>query len=124
MKLSQKEFDRIVKRAIGRISPEIRQHLKNVVISVRERPTRKMLREMGLQPDELLLGVYRGVSLIRRSVTSPPLFPDTIILFQEPLEETCQTKEKLEKQIEITMVHEVAHFVGISEERLEELGYG
>jgi len=124
MKLSQKEFDRIVKRAIGRISPEIRQHLKNVVISVRERPTRKMLQEMGLQPDELLLGVYRGVSLIKRSVTSPPLFPDTIILFQEPLEETCQTKEKLEKQIEITVVHEVAHFVGISEERLEELGYG
>jgi len=124
MKLSQKEFDRIVKRAIRRISPEIRQHLKNVVISVRERPTRKMLQEMGLQPDELLLGVYRGVSLIKRSVTSPPLFPDTIILFQEPLEETCQTKEKLEKQIEITVVHEVAHFVGISEERLEELGYG
>jgi len=124
MKLSQKEFDRIVKRAIGRISPEIRQHLKNVVISVRERPTRKMLREMGLQPDELLLGVYRGVSLIERSVTSPPLFPDTITLFQEPLEEACETKEKLEKQIEITMVHEVAHFVGISEERLEELGYG
>jgi len=124
MKLSQKEFDRIVKRAIGRISPEIRQHLKNVVISVRERPTRKMLQEMGLQPDELLLGVYRGVSLIKRSVTSPPLFPDTIILFQEPLEEACETKEKLEKQIEITVVHEVAHFVGISEERLEELGYG
>ena len=124
MKLSQKEFDRIVKRAIGQISPEIRQYLKNVVISVRERPTRKMLREMGLQSDELLLGVYRGVSLIKRSVTSPPLFPDTIILFQEPLEETCQTKEKLEKQIEITVVHEVAHFVGISEERLEELGYG
>jgi predicted Zn-dependent protease with MMP-like domain len=124
MKLSQKEFDRIVKRAIGRISPEIRQYLKNVVISVRERPTRKMLREMGLQSDELLLGVYQGVSLIKRSVTSPPLFPDTIILFQEPLEETCQTKEKLEKQIEITVVHEVAHFVGISEERLEELGYG
>jgi predicted Zn-dependent protease with MMP-like domain len=124
MKLSQKEFDRIVKRAIRRISPEIRQYLKNVVISVRERPTRKMLREMGLQSDELLLGVYQGVSLIKRSVTSPPLFPDTIILFQEPLEETCQTKEKLEKQIEITVVHEVAHFVGISEERLEELGYG
>ncbi len=124
MKLSQKEFDRIVKRAIGRISPEIRQHLKNVVISVRERPTRKMLREMGLQSDELLLGVYQGVSLIKRSVTSPPLFPDTIILFQEPLEEGCETKEKLEKQIEITVVHEVAHFVGISEERLEELGYG
>ncbi len=82
-----------------------------------------MLKEMGLPSDELLLGLYRGVSLIDRLVTSPPLFPDTIILFQEPLEEMCGTKEQLEKQIEITVVHEVAHFVGISEERLAELGY-
>jgi predicted Zn-dependent protease with MMP-like domain len=123
MKLSEKEFDRIVKRTIRRIPLEIRQHLDNLVITVRKRPTKKMLKEMGLPSDELLLGLYRGVSLIDRLVTSPPLFPDTIILFQEPLEEMCGTKEQLEKQIEITVVHEVAHFVGISEERLAELGY-
>ena len=123
MKLSDKEFDRIVKRTIRRIPLEIRQHLDNLVITVRKRPTKKMLKEMGLPSDELLLGLYRGVSLIDRLVTSPPLFPDTIILFQEPLEEMCRTKEQLEKQIEITVVHEVAHFVGISEERLAELGY-
>ena len=123
MKLSEKEFDRIVKRTIRRIPLEIRQHLDNLVIAVRKRPTKKMLKEMGLPSDELLLGLYRGVSLIDRLVTSPPLFPDTIILFQEPLEEMCGTKEQLEKQIEITVVHEVAHFVGISEERLAELGY-
>ncbi len=123
MKLSDKEFDRIVKRTIRRIPLEIRQYLDNLVIAVRKRPTKKMLKEMGLPSDELLLGLYRGVSLIDRLVTSPPLFPDTIILFQEPLEEMCGTKEQLEKQIEITVVHEVAHFVGISEERLAELGY-
>ena len=123
MKLSEKEFDRIVKRTIRRIPLEIRQYLDNLVIAVRKRPTKKMLKEMGLPSDELLLGLYRGVSLIDRLVTSPPLFPDTIILFQEPLEEMCRTKEQLEKQIEITVVHEVAHFVGISEERLAELGY-
>ncbi len=123
MKLSDKEFDRIVKRTIRRIPLEIRQYLDNLVIAVRKRPTKKMLKEMGLPSDELLLGLYRGVSLIDRLVTSPPLFPDTIILFQEPLEEMCRTKEQLEKQIEITVVHEVAHFVGISEERLAELGY-
>lgn len=124
MKLEEKDFDRIVQKAIERIPLEIRQYLENIVISVRKRPSKKMLDEMGLPPDEPLLGVYTGVSLPERSATSPPLFPDSIILFQEPLEEMCGTLEELEEEIEITVVHEIAHFVGISDERLEELGYG
>ncbi len=124
MKLSEKDFDRIVKKAIRSMPEEIQQYLDNIVISVKKRPSKKMLHEMGLSPEEPLLGVYDGVSLMDRSVTSPPLFPDSIILFQEPLEEMCETIEELEEEIEITVVHEIAHFVGISEERLEELGYG
>jgi predicted Zn-dependent protease with MMP-like domain len=124
MKLSEKDFDRIVKKAIRSIPEEIQQYLDNIVISVKKRPSKKMLQEMGLSPDEPLLGVYDGVSLMDRSATSPPLFPGSIILFQEPLEGMCETIQELEEEIEITVVHEVAHFVGISEERLEELGYG
>jgi len=124
MKLSEKDFDRIVKKVIRNIPQEIQQYLDNIVISVKKRPSKKMLQEMGLSPEEPLLGLYDGVSLMDRSVTSPPLFPDSIILFQEPLEEMCETIQELEEEIEITVVHEVAHFVGISEERLEELGYG
>jgi predicted Zn-dependent protease with MMP-like domain len=124
MRLSEKDFDTIVKKAIRSIPEEIQQYLDNIVISVKKRPSNNMLQEMGLPPEEQLLGVYDGVSLMDRSVTSPPLFPDSIILFQEPLEEMCETVEELEEEIEITVVHEVAHFVGISEERLEELGYG
>ena len=124
MRLSEKDFDTIVKKAIRSIPEEIQQYLDNIVISVKKRPSNNMLQEMGLPPEEQLLGVYDGVSLMDRSVTSPPLFPDSIILFQEPLEEMCETVEELEEEIEITVVHEVAHFVGISDERLEELGYG
>ena len=124
MQLSEKDFDRIVKKAIRSMPEEIQQYLDNIVISVKKRPSKKMLQEMGLSPEEPLLGVYDGVSLMDRSVTSPPLFPDSIILFQEPLEEMCETIEELEEEIEVTVVHEVAHFVGINDERLEELGYG
>ena len=124
MRLSEKDFDTIVKKAIRSIPEEIQQYLDNIVISVKKRPSNNMLQEMGLPPEEQLLGVYDGVSLMDRSVTSPPLFPDSIILFQEPLEEMCETIQELEEEIEITVVHEIAHFVGISEERLEELGYG
>jgi len=122
-KVSEKEFDRLVRRAIRRIPEEIRQHLENILITVQRRPSREILEDMDMAPDEPLLGVYFGVPLTERSVASPPEFSDTIFLFQEPLEEICDTLEQLEEEIEITVVHEVAHAVGISEERLAELGY-
>ncbi|NPU84277.1 MAG: metallopeptidase family protein [Syntrophaceae bacterium] len=123
MRVPRNEFDRAVERAIRRIPGEIRQYLDNMVISVRKRPSPELLRDMDLPPDYPLLGVYQGSSLMERSVSYPPLYPDTILIFQEPLEEMCGTVEELEEEIEITVVHEVAHFLGITEERLIELGY-
>ena len=123
-KVSEKEFDRLVGRAIRRIPEEIRQHLDNILISVQRRPSNEMLEEMDMGPDEPLLGIYWGVPLTERSVISPPELSDTIFLFQEPLEQMCDTIEEVEEEIEITVVHEIAHAVGISEERLAELGYG
>jgi predicted Zn-dependent protease with MMP-like domain len=123
VKLGDEGFDRIVQKALRRIPSEIREHLDNLVISVRKRPSKKMLREMHLSEDDTLFGVFEGVPLVERSITSPTLLPDSILLFQEPLEAACETIEELEEEIEITVVHEVAHFIGMSEERLEELGY-
>jgi predicted Zn-dependent protease with MMP-like domain len=125
MKLNPKEFDRAVRRAYNRIPAEIRERMDNVVLTVKKRPTPEMLEELGYSPDEPLLGLYWGDSLQEQSFfTPPPLYPDTIYIFREPLEEMCETIGELEREIEITVVHEVAHFLGIDEERLEELGYG
>lgn len=123
MKLSKKEFDKIVRRALNRIPRDLRQHLDNVLISVQKRPTKEILEEVDQPPDEPLFGLFQGFPLSERSLTSPPLFPDSILLFQEPLEEACETLAELEEEIELTVVHEVAHFFGITEERLAELGY-
>jgi len=123
MKLTQKEFDRAVRRAIDRIPGEIRAHLGNVSITVQKRASREMLEELGMTTDDPPLGLYEGASLPERSVLEPPLYPDTIFIFQEPLERMCHTREELEREIEITVVHEVAHFFGIDDERLAELGY-
>ncbi len=125
MKLNPKEFDRAVRRAYNRIPAEIRERMGNVVLTVQKRPTPEMLEESGYPPDEPLLGLYWGDSLQERSFfTPPPLHPDTIYVFQESLEEMCETVRELEREIEITVVHEIAHFLGIEEGRLEELGYG
>jgi predicted Zn-dependent protease with MMP-like domain len=117
-------FARLVEQAIARIPEEIRAYLDNVVISVKRRPSLDLLAEMGLAPDEPLFGVYLGVPLTERSVSEPPLYPDAIHIFQEPLEACCATREELLEEIEITVVHEIAHFFGFSDEELEALGYG
>ena len=123
MKLTPTEFDQVVQHAIERIPEEIREHLANVTIAVQKRPSREMLADLGMTPDDPPLGLYEGASLMERSVLDPPLYPDTIYIFQEPLEQMCGTREELEREIEITVVHEVAHFLGMDEERLTELGY-
>ena len=121
--LSDKDFDRVVQRAIARIPQEIRQHLDNILISVQKRPSPELLEELGFPSDEPLLGVFWGVPLMDRSVMDLAPFSDKIFLFQETLEETCETIEELEEEIEVTVVHEIAHALGIEEDRLAELGY-
>jgi predicted Zn-dependent protease with MMP-like domain len=124
MNLSDEEFAGIAERTLDRIPGEIMSRVKNVSITVEDLPSPELLEEMGLPPGEPLLGLYTGMALPERSVTWPSLYPDAIILFKIPLLEICRDIHELEKEIEITIVHEIAHYFGISDERLAELGYG
>ena len=123
-RLTGETFDRLVEQAIARIPADIRRHLDNVVITVLPRPGAEMLAELGCGAGETLFGLYWGVPLTERSLVDPPLFPDTIYIFQEPLEAFCQSHEELMDEIEITVVHEIAHFLGFGEGELAALGYG
>ncbi|MFZ7127219.1 MAG: metallopeptidase family protein [Desulfobacterales bacterium] len=124
MKLSPSQFDRIVQSAIERIPERFREAMDNLLVSVEKRPSRELLKEMGIPPGETLFGVFEGVPLPERSFFEPPLYPDRIVIFQEPLQNECASLEELESEIEITVVHEVAHYLGMSESDLEEMGYG
>jgi predicted Zn-dependent protease with MMP-like domain len=98
--------------------------MDNLVITVEKRPSKALLASMGLPPDEPLFGVFDGVPLTERSAMDPPLYPDRIVLFQEPLEAYCRSLAELEREIEITLVHEMAHYLGMDEAEIEALGYG
>lgn len=124
MRIGHKEFEAAVERAIGMIPVLLREQLHNLAIVVEERPSRSLLQELEVPPGETLFGLFTGVPLPERSVVDPPLYPDVILIFREPLLAACDNPEELEDEIAITVVHEVAHFMGLSEERLEELGYG
>lgn len=124
MKISDEAFVRIAERTLNRIPEEIMNRVKNVSITVEDRPSPELLAEMGLPPDEPLLGLYTGLALPEQSLTWPSLYPDSIILFKKPLLAMCRNVRELEEEIEITVVHEIAHYFGISDQKLTELGYG
>ena len=124
MRISRKEFEVAVERSLEMVPSMFRAQLNNMTIAVEDRPSRDLLLEMEVPPGETLFGLFTGVPLPERSVVEPPLYPDSILIFREPLMAACQSREELEEEIAITVVHELAHYLGLSEEQLEELGYG
>ena len=123
MHISRNAFEAAVERAIETIPEMFRARLNNMSIAVEDHPSPGLLEEMELPPGETLFGIFTGVPLPERSVIEPPLYPDVILIFREPLMAACHSIAELEEEIAITVVHEVAHYMGLSEERLEELGY-
>jgi predicted Zn-dependent protease with MMP-like domain len=123
MKLSEQEFTALVKKAIDRLPVDFADSIREITVKVSPRPTRAQVEEMGYGPDEPLLGMYDGVPLPDRSVFDSLRYPDIVHLFQEPHEEMCETLDEIEEEVEITLAHEIGHYMGMSEERLEELGY-
>ena len=123
-RMGEADFARVVNQAIARIPAELRACLDNIVITVQDRPSAELLADLGLPPDEPLFGVYLGVPLTERSAMAPPLYPDAIHIFQEVLEDYCASRAELLEEIEITVVHEIAHLFGFTDEYLAQLGYG
>jgi predicted Zn-dependent protease with MMP-like domain len=101
------EFDKLVERAIAKIPPRFRRRLKNVVFVVEPESS---------DPD--LLGLYQGRPLPSRSVSEPFSFPDRITIFQRPHERLARNLDHLEKLLEDTVWHEVAHYFGMDERRV------
>ncbi len=112
--MSPETFEDIVERALDSLPPPLRERMDNVVIVVEDEPT---------EDDGDVLGIYRGIDLTRRDDSYVFTMPDEIVIFQGPLERLCgDDTECLEDEVYVTVLHEVAHHFGISDERLHELG--
>jgi predicted Zn-dependent protease with MMP-like domain len=115
-------FDRLVTRAVSGIPARFRAALAEVAIVIADEPTPEQLRENGLDPDETLYGLYEGIPRSEWGADWVPI-PTRIVLFRLPLEEDFADPEDLADEVRITVLHELAHHLGIEDEdRLAELG--
>lgn len=122
--MERARFISLVRQALRDVPPPFKQHLRQVDIVVKRRPSRADLAEADLAPDESMYGFYRGIPLTERDGGYNLVAPDVIHIYQEPLEEDFADEGELVAEIRTTVLHELAHFFGIDDERLEELGMG
>ena len=123
MRLSRKEFEKVVAEALDELPTEIAEALTNVSVFVEKWPSSETLKEMGLTDRRSLMGLYEGIPLTHRNTSYGGVLPDRITIFQGPIEAVAGKKSELMEQIKSVVVHEIAHHFGIGESRLRELGY-
>lgn len=123
----RENFDAIFERVHDRLPDEVLDLLEEVPIVIEDEPTRDILASLGLEArpgDSDLCGLHSGVSLREQSVLETNLAPTQIYLFRGPLLRlVAWDLKKLEKEIHITLLHEIGHLFGMTEEDLEALGY-
>ncbi len=122
--LSAKAFERAVQEAMDRIPREFLRHIENVAVLVLDEPSDEVLEDLGVPEGETLFGAYFGVPVGEKSLFDVPVEPDRIEIYRHPLEDLCESVEEMMEEIEITVVHEIAHHFGIDDEVLDRYGYG
>jgi predicted Zn-dependent protease with MMP-like domain len=114
VQLDAEAFEALVVDELDRLPDDMVDGLENVVFVVEDRPEDGSLD---------LLGIYEGVALTERDRYGFGEMPDRIVLFREPLLTIASDEEQLRDEIHVTLVHEIAHFYGIDDDRLHDLGW-
>jgi len=117
-----RRFNRLVLDALAEIPEPFKERLANVDIVVKRRAGPSDYRMSGAKRSDRLYGLYDGLPLSERTGSYGFEMPDKITLFREPLERDFPDELELVREVRKTVLHEVAHFFGLSEEALAEMG--
>ncbi len=119
MWMNRSEFEATVGEALDGMPRRFAELLENIVIQVHEAPTREMIESVALDPaHHTLFGLYTGVPLDRRGEAYGNVLPDVVFLFRRPLLAAHSTRDELVRQIQLTLLHEIGHHLGFSDEQM------
>ncbi|MEX2425670.1 MAG: metallopeptidase family protein [Thermomicrobiaceae bacterium] len=122
MSMTDDEFEQLVVQALDDLPPSVLDHLENVDVVIEYWPSREVLAENEVEAGGTLLGLYEGVPHIDRNSAYDLVLPDKITIFRGPVvSEASETDGDIERVVRETVIHEIAHHFGISDERLIEL---
>ena len=117
--MTRDEFRALVNEALEGIPTNFRDALQNIAIVVEDEPSDAQLNEVGIEPPDTLLGLYEGTPLTERQWAHGNTLPDKITLFQLPIEDASDDEDDVVVAIGETLIHEIGHYFGLSEEEIE-----
>jgi predicted Zn-dependent protease with MMP-like domain len=117
--VTRAQFEQLVADALTTIPDNFRAAMKNLAIVVEDEPSRELLADMEIEPPDTLLGLYQGTPLTERAWDYGNTLPDRILIFQGPHERESDDEDDLVTAIGETLIHEIGHYFGLSEEEIE-----
>jgi predicted Zn-dependent protease with MMP-like domain len=119
--MTRNAFRELVDEALETIPQRFREAMQNIAIVVDDEPTPEQLESVEIEPPDTLLGLYEGIPLPERQWAHGNTLPDKISLFQRPIEESSESEDDVVVCIGETLIHEIGHYFGLSEEEIEEI---
>ena len=118
--MKRKDFIKVVEDSLDSLPEEFRSRIKNVAILVEDFPPNQLPRQPG-QQRRLILGIFHGVAATNKSVFDVSMGPAHIVLYQKNIEAVCSSESEVRQQIRQTLIHELGHYFGMTEEQLSDV---
>lgn len=117
--MKREDFTKAAGEALDSLPEEFRRRIRNVAVLVEDLPPHQAPSKRG-QPGRLLLGLFHGVPLTQKSVFQLPGGPDHVVLYQKNIETICSNEAEVREQIRRTVIHELGHYFGMTEDQLRD----
>ena len=122
--MNRRRFEALVDKALRRLPRKFKERIANVAVIVEDWADDETLADVGIEPPDTLYGLYRGVDLTRRDSGYGNVLPDTITIYQGPIEEDCVDEADMAELIRETVIHEVGHYFGLDDETMHRIEEG
>jgi predicted Zn-dependent protease with MMP-like domain len=119
--MTRDEFASLIEEALTLIPENFREAMRNIAIIVEEYPPADLLEEMEIEAPDTLYGLYLGTPITERRWDDGNREPDQIVLYQGPHEEDALNEDDLVAMVAETLIHEIGHYFGMSEEEIQEV---
>jgi predicted Zn-dependent protease with MMP-like domain len=124
--MERERFEELMEEALRELPTIVRERLENLAIMVEDEPEGQARHRHGPRagPRRLLLGIFQGIPATQKSVWDIVTAPNRIVLYQKNIEAVCRNDEEIREQVRRTVMHELGHYFGMSEEQLRQAGLG
>jgi predicted Zn-dependent protease with MMP-like domain len=122
--MTRRQFEALVEKAMRKLPKDFKDKIRNVAIVVEDWADDETLDEMGIEPPDTLYGLYRGVDLTHRDSGYGNVLPDTVTIYQGPIEEDCDDEAEMAQLVRETVIHEIGHYFGLDDETMHRIEDG